>query len=328
MALNQHKFFLLVVTVLTVLEGGFTMASSDPFIIDLLMGEPVTLETMTDDISGARIVYVGEIHTIARHHQLQIQILRTLAERGLKLSLGMEMFSREQQPILDKWQKGNESVTKLTEELGKEHWTNLQDYGGILILARESGIPIIGLNAKDVLVRKMARQGIEGLNEEERNELPPGFPEINPLNDRLLRLRLKVHKAFEKQSLDRIVLAQALRDATMASAVAAYLDSPGGRDRAMVVIAGTGHLNYGFGIPERVRELTGLSCRIVLPSESGELVLSEEEKRQALPVHITHEDLKFIRVPIADYLHVIPLKTPQPDSGSDDQASTMAARED
>ena len=299
-----------------------------PFIIDLLMGEPVTLETMTDDISGARIVYVGEIHTIARHHQLQIQILRTLAERGLKLSLGMEMFSREQQPILDKWQKGNDSVTKLTEELGKEHWTNLQDYGGILILARESGIPIIGLNAKDVLVRKMARQGIEGLNEEERNELPPGFPEINPLNDRLLRLRLKVHKAFEKQSLDRIVLAQALRDATMASAVAAYLDSPGGRDRTMVVIAGTGHLNYGFGIPERVRELTGLSCRIVLPSESGELVLSEEEKRQALPVHITHEDLKFIRVPIADYLHVIPLKTPQPDSGSDDQASTMAARED
>lgn len=314
-------------TLLTIFKSGFTMASSEPFIIDVLMGEPVTLEMMTDDISGARIVYIGEIHTVARHHRLQMQILRTLAERGLKLSLGMEMFSREQQPILDKWQKGNASVAKLTEELGKEHWTNLRDYEGVLVQARESGIPIIGLNAKDVLVRKIARQGIEGLNEAERNELPPRFTEINPLNDRLLRLRLKVHKAFEKKSLDRIVLAQALRDATMGSVVAAHLDSPGGRDRIMVVIAGTGHVNYGFGIPERVRELTGLSYRIILPSESGELVLSEEEKRQALPVHITHEDLKFIRVPIADYLHVIPLREPRPDSGSDDQAPTMA-RED
>jgi hypothetical protein len=50
--------------------------------------------------------------------------------------------------------------------------------------------------------------------------------------------------------------------------------------------------------------------RIILISESGELVLSEEEKRHAVPVDIRHEDLRFIRSPIADYLHVAPLQDP------------------
>jgi uncharacterized iron-regulated protein len=303
------------------------MASSQPIIIDLLMGEPVPLEMMVDDLSQTRIVYIGEFHTITRHHQLQTQLLRALSDRGLKLALGMEMFSREQQPVLDKWRQGSDSVDSLIDELGKERWTNLKDYAQLLTAARELKIPIIGLNARDSLVRKVAREGIGALSEGERKDLPAGLSEINPLNDRLLRLRLKVHKAFQEKSLDRIVLAQTLRDATMANAVAGFLDSPGGKDHLMVVIAGNGHINYGFGIPERTHKLTGLPHRIILPTESGELVLSEEEKRQAMPVHITHEDLKFIRTPIADYLHVIPLKESPPDSGSEVQASKIEREE-
>lgn len=318
---NWRRFLLVGMIMLTILQSGPVMASSEPIIIDLLIGEPVPLTTMLEDLSAVRIVYVGEIHTIERHHQLQTQILGALAERGVKPALGMEMFSREQQPVLDKWREGNADINALIRELGKEHWTNLRDYGRLLTSAREMKIPIIGLNARDKLVRKMAREGIEGLSENERKELPPGFSEINPLNDRLLRLRLKVHKAFEDKSLDRIVLAQALRDATMATAVAKFLDSPEGKDRLMLVVAGNGHVNYGFGIPERVQKLNGLPYRIILPTESGELVLSEEEKRQSLPVHITHEDLKFIRVPIADYLHVIPLKESSVDSDTEHLAS-------
>jgi uncharacterized iron-regulated protein len=305
---------------LTILWSGPVMASSDPIIIDVLMGEPVPLTTMLDDISTTRIVYIGEIHTIKRHHQLQTRLLRALFDRGLKLALGMEMFSREQQPILDKWSKGAADIDALIRELGKEHWTNLRDYGSLLTSARKMKIPIVGLNAQDKLVRKVAREGIEGLSESERRELPTHLLEINPLNDRLLRLRLKVHKAFEDKSLDRIVLAQALRDATMATAAAKFLDNPEGKDRLMVVVAGDGHVNYGFGIPERVQKLNGLPYRIILPTESGELVLSEEEKRQSLPVQITHEDLKFIRVPIADYLHVVPLKEPSVRSNPEDLA--------
>ena len=198
-------------------------------------------------------------------------------------------------------------------ELGREHWTNLEDYEKVLNLAREGRVPIVALNARDELVRKVAHAGLEGLTESEKREIPEGIEKINPLQDRLLRLRLRVHRAFEMASLDRIVLAQALRDETMAQTVSSFLDSSEGKNRLMLVIAGSGHVNYGFGIPEGVQRRNGLPYRIVIPTESGELVLSEAEKRQSVPVHITHEELRFIRTPIADYLQAVPLKKERPE---------------
>ncbi len=282
--------------------------AAGPLIIDVIMGEPVPVEMMLDDLAGVRIVYLGEVHTIARHHQFQTDILKSLCGRGLKPALGMEMFSGEQQTELDRWLSGMQRITELIKQLGKDHWTNLQDYESLLTTARELGVPVIALNASDKLVRKVAREGSAGLSFEERASLPEDFEQINPLNDRLLRLRLRVHKAFQAKSLDNIVLAQSLRDATMARAVVRFLDSSAGKGRSMLVIAGSGHLNYGFGIPERVKERLDLQFRIILASESGELVLSEAEERQTAPVHLTHNDLEFIQKPIADYLHVIPLK--------------------
>jgi uncharacterized iron-regulated protein len=284
------------------------MSDCKPFIVDVLAGEPVPMEMMIDDLATVRIVYVGEVHTIDRHHELQAEILRVLSRRGLKLALGMEMFSANQQKILDGWQRGQSSVASLINDLGKGHWTNLLDYESILLDARNLKVPILGINADDNLVKKVAREGISALTEAERRQVPRGFDRINPVNDRLLRLKLRVHRAFEGKSLDRIVLAQALRDATMAHAIVHFLNSPEGTERTMMVIAGSGHLNYGLGIPDRVQRRAKLSNRIILPSESGELVLTETEKRHALPLEITHKDLKFVDKPVADYIHMIPLR--------------------
>jgi len=284
------------------------MGDCQPLIIDLLFGEPISIKTMLDDLATVKIIYLGEIHSIPRHHEIQTQILRQLTDRQIELSLGMEMFSENQQPFLEKWQHGREDVGDLIKELGKDHWTNLQDYKSVLLQARDLGIPIFGLNAPDGLVRKVAQEGLDSVDNREDYGLQEEARNINPLYERLLRLRLQVHKSFKDRSLDRIVLAQSFRDATMARAVTRILNSPKGENRVVIVIAGTGHLNYGFGIPERVHQQTGLPFRIILPSESGELDLSEEEKRQSVPARINHQDLAFIGIPIADYLHAVPLK--------------------
>jgi uncharacterized iron-regulated protein len=307
----QYLFVIALAGLMAAISEVQALDSDPPFIIDVLMGEPVTIETLLDDLAEVRVIYLGEIHTIARHHKLQADILNRLKERGLKLALGLEMFSVQQQPILDRWLAGKQGIDDLIGELGKEHWTNLKDYEPALTAARDLGIPVIGLNAPDKLVHKLAREGLAGLSPEETDSLPKDLEQINPLNDRLLRLRLRVHKAFEDKSLHNIVLAQALRDSTMARAVAEFLNSPKGKDYAMLVIAGSGHLNYGFGVPERVSRRLDVPFRIILASESGELVLSEQEIREMAPIHITHKDLEFIRKPIADYLHVIPLREEQ-----------------
>ena len=199
---------------------GTALASSPSFIVDLLVGEPIPMDTLLEDLAQVRVVYVGEIHTIARHHELQTAILRGLAARNPKLALGMEMFAQEQQPILDRWQNGNEDISALMRDLGGGRWTNLNDYRSVLLAARALHVPIVGLNASDMLVHKVAMAGLDKLTPEERKAVPSDLKErINPLNDRLLRLRLKVHKAFQGKGLDRIVLAQALRDQTMAQGV-------------------------------------------------------------------------------------------------------------
>jgi uncharacterized iron-regulated protein len=305
-------------------RGGIAVtvaAESGAIVVDMLMGEPVPPEMMLEDLASARVVFLGETHTIARHHRVQEEILSKLADMDLKLALGMEMFGTEQQAVLDKWQRGTEPFDHLMKELGHEFWTNLKDYRSLILLARSRKIPILGINARDALVRKLARKGLDALSPEEREKLPKGFEEVRPDHARLLKLRLRVHRAFKGKSLERIVLAQALRDATMARAVARFLRSPEGKDRIVVVTAGAGHVNYGFGIPDRMKKLMDVPLRIVLMSASGQLVLSEKEKQQALPVEIDHKDLTFIRRPIADYLHLLPLT---PEEGS--PHTTISAR--
>ncbi len=305
---NYRRLLCAVLWGLIVAMGNALPACAGALIIDLYMGEPVTMEEMVEDLSKSRAVYLGEVHSITRHHEVQREIIQRLFDKGLKLALGMEMFTREQQEALDRWYAGRSDLRGLIQDLGSEYWTNIRDYEQILTFARARKIRILGLNAPDRLVKKVARSGLEGLTESERAEIPKDTTSINPQLDRLLRLRLRVHKAFEKRRLDAIVLAQAVRDATMARTIARFLDSDDGKDATMVVIAGSGHLNYGLGIPERVSHAHKARYRIVLPTESGELRLSEEEKRHAVPVDITHEDLRFLKAPIADYLHLIPRK--------------------
>ncbi len=297
--------------------GGASSSREGALIVDMLLGEPVTMDEMLEDLSKARIVYLGEVHSIKRHHELQLEIFRRMSDgtgpglgpRGMRPALGMEMFTREQQDALDRWLAGKADLGALIRDLGGEHWTNIRDYEEVLLTARDRKVRILGLNAPDRLVKRVARVGLAGLSPEELAQIPPDTDQISPQLDRLLRLRLRVHKAFEKRSLDSIVLAQAVRDATMARSISRYLDSEAGRDRTVVVIAGAGHVNYGLGIPERVLRTHKLPYRIVIPTECGELRLSEEEKRQSLPLDmVTHMDLRFLRAPIADYLHVIPRK--------------------
>ncbi len=83
----------------------------------------------------------------------------------------------------------------------------------------------------------------------------------------------------------------------------------------MLVLCGTGHAAYGLGLPARVlRRLPGTRGRIVLLCESGELRLSPEEKAQARPIEITHEQLREIKQPVADYLCAKPLAAEPPEA--------------
>ena len=276
--------------------------------VDLYSGEPVNYEEMVDDLALARVIYLGERHTLVRHHTFQEEIIKGLAARGLDLAVGLEMLPTVLQPVLDRYNAGQLSFDELAQEIGwEEIWNNYEQYRGAIETAAQAGAPILALNAESDLVRDVAMRGFAGLDSANADRLPRGINADQAEYERELSrvMMVMAHVTGKTDMLKRMFEAQVTRDETMADAIARFLDSQEGRGRAVVVLCGSGHVSYGYGVPSRVRaRIADVTDRIVIFSESGDVVLSEREKAMARAIEITHEQLRANTVPYADYLHV------------------------
>ena len=115
---------------------------------------------------------------------------------------------------------------------------------------------------------KVAREGLEQLSRKEKGRIPEEMIfEDEPYKKRLRRV-IEMHQTEPTgdrtpQVFEYFHQAQVLWDETMAESIATFLaDHP---DYHMVVLAGSGHLAYGSGIPKRAYRRTGKEYAIILP---------------------------------------------------------------
>jgi uncharacterized iron-regulated protein len=275
--------------------------------IYLYSGEPCRYEDVLSDLLEARVIYLGERHTLERHHDLQQKIVSDLAAAGLKIAVGLEMLPVDLQPVLDRYNSGEIDFDQLAAEVGwKELWDNYEQYRGAIEAAHGAGAPILALNARRDLARQIGLKGVAGLDPEWAEKVPEGADFDQPDYERELTRDMMVmaHATGESDMMHRMFQAQVVKDEVMADAVVRFLRSPEGEDRSVVVLCGAGHVSYGYGIPYRVKaRIPGLVDRIVVFSESGDLVLSEREKAMSREIEVTHAQLRENRVPLADYVH-------------------------
>jgi uncharacterized iron-regulated protein len=281
------------------------------FWIDMALGEPVSSEVMLEDLVEVDVVYLGETHRLERHHRLQAELVRGLAGSGRPLILGMEQIEARDQEKVDAFNAGTLDFDGLAEAIKwNEQWNNYADYRGIIEVVRKANGRVVGLNGPREVIRSVGRKGIAGLSQEERAQLPENIFLEDPVYEKLMKTLLLVHMTMEKGFLRNVYEAQAARDESMAAALEkAWLGAAETADRRKpiaIVICGTGHCQFGLGTPDRVRRrLKGTHDRIVLMSESGDLELTKAEKAMKRDIVIRHRDLKFIRRPLADYLHAM-----------------------
>ena len=83
--------------------------------LDLYTGEPVEFDEMIRDLAQADLIFLGEHHTVPRHHQWQQKIIETLTSGGASLVLGLEMVGKQYQPELDRYGKGEIDFEELAE---------------------------------------------------------------------------------------------------------------------------------------------------------------------------------------------------------------------
>jgi len=275
--------------------------------VDPFRGEPIDYADVIDDLAAVDVVYLGEAHSVERHHAMQESILRDLGAKKRPIVLGLEQLERYQQPHLDRFNRGEidfAELAKLTQ--WAERWHDYQQYRGIVEAARELDIPVLALNARAETIRKVFRSGgVEKLDDDARAELPESLVMDDPPYERLLRLQLMVHMAASQEMLKAMCQAQMCRDEAMADALCAYLQTDAGKGRMAVVLCGTGHIAYGHGTPSRVRRrLPNITDRVVVLSQSGDVEFSAAMKKASRDIEITHEQLRETGRPIGDYLHV------------------------
>ncbi len=231
------------------------------------LGGAEELPRIIPKLAANRVVYVGETHDRYSHHLGQLGIIEGLHQRNPSLAIGMEFFQQPFQPALDDYISG---VVDEQEMLRRTQWYerwiyDYRLYRPILQYARQNGIPLIALNVPKEIIQRVSKVGIEGLNEEERSKIPAEIDSSNQAYRERLQGVFKRHAHTKGRDFNRFLQVQLAWDEGMAERVANYLkENP---QRQMVVLAGSGHLVNGTGIPQRVDRRLAIDSAIVLPGE-------------------------------------------------------------
>ena len=213
------------------------------------------LGTIIEKVSDIPVIIVGERHTNYEDHKVELDVVMALHKRGRTFAIGMEMFQKPFQAAIDAYLSGaidERKFLKQTEYF--ERWRfDYNYYREIIEFARAKGIPIVALNARSEIVRKVAAGGLDALSENERKEVPQDMD----MSDDEYRSRLREIFQSHPQGtqFDNFYQSQILWDETMAHSVAGFLKEKPGYQ--MVVMAGAEHVMYDSGIPKRVGRLTG-----------------------------------------------------------------------
>ncbi len=251
-------------------------------IIHLPTGILVSYQTLLDNVTSYRVVFVGETHDNPASHRLQQDILQALQQRSPgQITVAMEMFTPSQQPILDLWSTG-----QLTEKefLKQVDWNNtwrinFAFYRPILTYCRDQQIKILALNAENDLKQKVSRIPFALLSTEDQRKLP-ALDEHDPYQRAMAEAVFSDHK-MGPDMREGFLRVQTLWDESMAENLANYLKKEP-QSRQVMVMAGGNHIRYGYGIPRRMFRRLPISYVLV---GSEEIDIPEHKRAQLMNIN-------------------------------------------
>ncbi len=214
---------------------------------------------------NVRIVFAGELHDMKTHHDLQLEIIRSLEKAGADLAIGVEMFPTDEQTVLDKWVAGGVSEDDFRKAYAK-HWRiPWGKYREIFVYARDRHIPVVALNVERSLIHQVFEKGLDSLTPEQKKQFPPGIKcNVDPEYAAFIKEAMGEHE-MDDATFEKFCNAQMVWDSAMAKNAVDYLEKNPGKK--MVVLAGSGHA-WKRGIPEQLEKLSKIEYLVVLPEDS------------------------------------------------------------
>nr|CAA6829242.1 MAG: Unknown protein [uncultured Thiotrichaceae bacterium] len=212
--------------------------------------QKLSFAELMEQLKDKRVVFVGEKHDRYDHHLNQLAILRAMHQQNPNIAVGVEWFQQSFQSVVDQYLAGKISETELL--LQTEYYQRWRyDYRmlrPIMEFAKEHQLSVIALNAQAEIASAVSQEGLTGLSEKQRKQIPdtihPPPEKYKTYLDEVFKEHMGGHGDAE-----HFIQVQRIWDETMAMNTVKYLTAH--PEHHMVVFAGSGHLGRG-AIPNDV----------------------------------------------------------------------------
>jgi len=252
-------------------------------------GKFLLMTALAEKLADKRLIYFGESHEQPEVVDLELKVLKILVEvaksngKGSVVNVFMEHFNFEQQDYLNQYMQGSineEQLFKLYKESGSEGH-DLEAYTNFITFARNNctNVKLYAGFIPRKFAQRLVKEGEEPVLQELKTlgylntlSLPPGSENHYNFFESLISGRnLETDFQSVGERFKRIFPAQVLKDTAMATAIANSINNSTDTSDKFLVLAGAGHIDYRFGVPERVDSLN------LVPKEET-LILTVRDK--------------------------------------------------
>lgn len=233
-----------------------------PLSLDVSAIQP--LEKVFPNLDKQRVIYVGETHDRYDHHLNQLEVVKYLYKKNGNIAIGVEFFQRPFQEVLDNYIAGeiDEAVMLKKTEYYSRWRFDYRLYRPIFKYARDNKIPIIALDVSTELRIKVGRNGLDSLTSDEKTKLPEEMDMENSDYKAFIQHAFSSYHKLADEKFNSFLQAQIVRDETMAETASKFLKAK--PKSQMVILAGTGHVISGLGIPSRLKRRLDVKQTIIL----------------------------------------------------------------
>jgi uncharacterized iron-regulated protein len=229
---------------------------------------------MIDELGRADIVCVGEQHDSEADHHVQLMVIKGLYALDERIGVGMEMFQRPYQKALDRYVAGDLSEAAMLEdtEYLKRWGYDWALYRPIADFCRRNRVPLAGLNIANELRARVSKEGHAKLTDEEKKLIGDVDFGVKAHREYHFPRLGETHGGAKlgKEQHERMYQVMVVWDEYMADSAVRLL-----KERALrrvVVLAGGGHIERHFGIPDRAgKRLKSGVVRTVRIVQGGDL---------------------------------------------------------
>ena len=237
-------------------------------VYDTRRGAFTDFESMVAELGRVDVVFVGEQHDDPNTHRLEQALLDGLRRRRIPVTLSLEMFERDVQPVLDRYLQGAITEGEFLKEA--RPWPRYgTDYRGLVELARSEGWSVVAANVPRRFASEVAKSGQGSLDQLTVVDRAFVARDLECPHDAYFERFTQAMSGHsspggdtsgpppsaeqQRTTADRYYWSQCLKDETMAESIAAAVERRAAAAGPIVHFTGAFHSDFGAGTAERTR---------------------------------------------------------------------------